>query len=175
VKDKTSVSVLEVGLGTGLNVLLTYLAGRKLKIDYTVVEAYPLKEEEYSAINYPQSLGEDSQEVLSAIHRCAWEAPQRLSDDFTLTKCLHTFEDWQTEKKFDVVYYDAFSAGKQPELWTPEIFKKVGSWCNPKAAFVTYSVNGSVRRGLQAAGFQVEKIPGPPGGKRQILQAFYQG
>jgi tRNA U34 5-methylaminomethyl-2-thiouridine-forming methyltransferase MnmC len=69
-----------------------------------------------------------------------------------------------------LVYWDAFGPRVQEELWTKAIFEKVYTMCAKDAILVTYSSKGDVRRALLAAGFEVEKIPGPPG-KREMLRA----
>ena len=42
---------------------------------------------------------------------------------------------------------------------------------NPSGILTTYCAKGVVRRMLQSSGFTVERLPGPPGGKREILRA----
>ena len=79
-------------------------------------------------------------------------------------------DDFQPEAPFDVIYYDAFAPEKQPALWTQEIFNQLYTLSNQGAVLTTYCAKGAVRRMLQSAGFQVERLPGPPG-KREILRA----
>jgi tRNA U34 5-methylaminomethyl-2-thiouridine-forming methyltransferase MnmC len=69
-----------------------------------------------------------------------------------------------------LIFYDAFAPRVQPELWTAEIFLKLFSLLNPGGILVTYCAKGEVRRNMIAAGFSVEKLPGPPG-KREMLRA----
>jgi tRNA U34 5-methylaminomethyl-2-thiouridine-forming methyltransferase MnmC len=71
----------------------------------------------------------------------------------------------------DVVYMDAFAPDKQPELWDSSVFRKLFDCLTPGGLLTTYSAKGSVRRTMQAVGFDVKKLPGPPG-KRQMLQAL---
>jgi tRNA U34 5-methylaminomethyl-2-thiouridine-forming methyltransferase MnmC len=71
---------------------------------------------------------------------------------------------------FDLVYFDAFSPDKQPELWSEEVFSIIQRHTLPGAVLVSYSSKGSVRRTLISCGFNVEKIPGPPG-KREMIRA----
>ena len=40
----------------------------------------------------------------------------------------------------------------------------------PNGVLTTYAAKGSVRRAMQAVGFKVERLPGPPG-KREMLRA----
>ena len=71
---------------------------------------------------------------------------------------------------FDIVYFDAFSPEAQPELWTPEIFEKIFRAMKTGGILTTYSCKGIVKRAMKAAGFKLEKLPGPPG-KREFLRA----
>ena len=71
---------------------------------------------------------------------------------------------------FDLVYFDAFGPDVQPEMWTEEIFIKIAAGMKPGGILVTYSTKGTVKRNLKAAGFSIEKLPGPPG-KREMLRA----
>jgi len=73
-------------------------------------------------------------------------------------------------RKFDVVYFDAFSPAVQPEMWTHDIFARLFAAMNPGAILTTYCAKGSVRRNMQSAGFAVERLPGPAG-KREMLRA----
>jgi tRNA U34 5-methylaminomethyl-2-thiouridine-forming methyltransferase MnmC len=71
---------------------------------------------------------------------------------------------------FNLVYFDAFAPDKQPQLWSTDIFSKIYSLTLPGAVLVSYSSRGSVRRNLDAVGFTVEKVPGPPG-KIEMIRA----
>ena len=72
--------------------------------------------------------------------------------------------------KYNIVYFDAFGARVQPDLWTEEIFEIMYKALKLNGVLVTYSAKGSVRRAMQAVGFEVERLPGPPG-KREMLRA----
>jgi tRNA U34 5-methylaminomethyl-2-thiouridine-forming methyltransferase MnmC len=79
------------------------------------------------------------------------------------------FENFDEEQNFDLIYFDAFGARVQPELWTEAMFKKMYVALKDKGILVTYAAKGSVRRAMLAVGFQVERLPGPPG-KREMLR-----
>jgi len=171
-KEKSSINILEMGFGTGLNALLTYkyAAENSLKINYTSVEAYPLKPEEIKLLNYTDLLDIDS-DIFEKLH-LSEENQVIIDKDFSFELIRKKFEIVNLiENYFDLVYYDAFSPDAQPELWTKDIFNKVFKAMRTGGVLTTYSCKGLVKRNLKSAGFSIEKLPGPPG-KREFLRAF---
>ena len=171
-KDGSSLSILEMGFGTGLNCFISLLEAikRDLKIDYVGLEGYPLEIGMVSELHYPRQLGaEDQLKAFDLMQTAEWEAPIKPISNFTLTKREMMFEDFQGKEAFDLIYFDAFGARVQPELWTEDIFKKMYDALTKNGILVTYAAKGSVRRAMQAVGFRVERLPGPPG-KREMLR-----
>lgn len=168
--DLPIIHIIEVGLGTGLNPLLSQIAGLKTKskIVYTSLEAYPLEKKISDQLNYPKLLNV-SNDILEQIHACEWGLFHDFTELFSFRKIKTKLEDWTPDMNFDVIYFDAFSPDVQPELWTEEIFGKLFQALQPNGVLTTYSAKGSVKRALKAVGFQVEKLPGPPG-KREITR-----
>lgn len=167
------VSILEMGFGTGLNCLISYLEGvkRHLQISYLGIEAYPLMSEITEQLNYPKQLKAASfAPVYAKMHSMPWETSSALSENFSLLKKEQRFEDFDADPSFNLIYFDAFGARVQPELWTEDIFTKMFRALKPNGVLVTYSAKGSVRRAMQASGFTVERLEGPPG-KREMLRA----
>jgi len=170
---KQPISVLEIGFGTGLNAFITLLEAEKLNmsIDYVGVEAYPVTMDEIQELNYPTALKADNKaSIFERLHMATWDKKNEISKSFELTKQLKTFFEIDDKNTFDIIYFDAFGARVQPELWTETIFKKMYDALKSQGILVTYSAKGSVRRAMQAVGFKVEKLPGPPG-KREMLRA----
>jgi len=168
-----NISILEIGFGTGLNCFITFLEAPKknLNIDYVGVEAYPIVSEEVAKMNYVNRLNaSEFSAVFNQIHQQEWEVKIDISPNFSLLKRKQFFNDINDENKFDLIYFDAFGARVQPELWTEEIFEKMYKSLKTGGVLVTYSAKGSVRRAMLAVGFLVEKLPGPPG-KREMLRA----
>ena len=168
-----SVSILEIGFGTGLNCFITFLEAeaRKLQINYTGVEAYPISSEELKHLNYVTELqAQNQQGIFDVLHSSVWEIQHKITEDFQLTKRQQFFNEIKDENSFNLIYFDAFGARVQPELWTEEIFQLMYNSLKENGILVTYSAKGSVRRALQTVGFLVEKLPGPPG-KREMLRA----
>lgn len=173
-EQKKEVSILEIGFGTGLNAFITYLEAKKadLKIKYTGVEAFPVTSEEVKELNYAEKLRNGQEkEIFLRLHEAEWDKPVGINGNFVLTKLQKKFHQIQGEGTFNLIYYDAFGARVQPELWTEEIFAIMHRALEPGGVLVTYSAKGSVRRALQKVGFMVERLPGPPG-KREMLRAL---
>lgn len=171
--DKQQISILEIGFGTGLNALVTWKAvqNRKILVDYTGVEAYPVTSEEIKSLNYAEELeGKTTAKIFEKFHRIPWEEKSKITEDFLLTKQQKFFQEIQDSEIYDLIYFDAFGARVQPDLWTEEIFRIMYEALRPGGILVTYAAKGSVRRAMQQVGFLVEKLPGPPG-KREMLRA----
>ncbi|MDG1980780.1 MAG: tRNA (5-methylaminomethyl-2-thiouridine)(34)-methyltransferase MnmD [Flavobacteriaceae bacterium] len=172
-KSSNEIAVLEIGFGTGLNSFMTFLAtqNKELLIEYVGVEAYPILEEELLKLNYVAELGASQfAKIFELFHSCSWEEKHQITSHFTLLKRKQFFHEIEDENKFDVIYFDAFGARVQPELWTEKIFLKMFLALKSEGVLVTYAAKGSVRRAMQSVGFNVERLPGPPG-KREMLRA----
>ena len=168
-----NISILEIGFGTGLNAFITFLEGerRNIKINYHGVEAYPVIQEEVVALNYIAQL--DAQmyaQEFKDFHATDWEEPQQISKNFSLTKRKQLFNDITDDNEHDLIYYDAFGSRVQPELWGEEIFAIMYKALKKGGVLVTYAAKGSARRAMEAVGFSVERLAGPPG-KREMLRA----
>lgn len=171
--NKEPLNILEIGFGTGLNALLTikYAIDNNLSIDYKGLEAYPVSPDFISKLNYTEKIsGQEIEAIFEKLHDIPWKEKNRINPNFSLTKEEKFFQDFSEENSFDIVYFDAFGARVQPELWEPPILEKMHAALRPNGVFVTYSAKGSVRRALKALDFDVDKIPGPPG-KREMLRA----
>lgn len=172
--DEKSISILEIGFGTGLNAFITFLEAQKnnLNIEYTGVEAYPVALEEALAMNYVSELNAISfQKQFEAMHQSDWEEKIVMNENFNLTKTNQFFNDIEFENQFDLIYFDAFGFRVQPELWSTQIFEKMYKSLKNKGILVTYAARGVVKRSMQEVGFVVKKVPGPPG-KREMMVAY---
>jgi len=165
--------ILEMGFGTGLNALLTLIEAEKTyqPVRYTSLELYPLQPEAVQSLNYCEQLGrKDLEAVFSSLHTCEWEKEISITTYFTPEKIKTNLTTYTTARLFDIVYFDAFAPSAQPELWTKEVFENLFNMMKEGGILVTYCSKGDVRRAMQAAGFSIEKIPGPPG-KREMVRA----
>lgn len=165
------INIFEMGFGTGLNAFLTSIeaAKKKQKVYYVALEQYPLRNEEALQLNYPESLLH--KKWFDALHECKWNEEVAINDFFTLKKEQDDIITFSISRQFNIIYYDAFSPTVQPQLWTEEIFKKLCPMLYPGGILVTYCSKSDVRRAMQAAGFIIEKIPGPRG-KREMVRAL---
>ncbi|MCK6639901.1 MAG: tRNA (5-methylaminomethyl-2-thiouridine)(34)-methyltransferase MnmD [Bacteroidia bacterium] len=171
VKKKSHVDLLEVGFGTGLNAWLVYDELRKSAkenaVHYTSLELYPVATEDAAQLNFVDA---DDRSIFLRLHEATWNTSVPINERFTLEKLEVSLQEFQSVRFYDLIFYDAFAPRVQPELWTAEIFQKLFLLLKPSGILVTYCAKGDVRRNMIAAGFSVEKLPGPPG-KREMLRA----
>lgn len=168
-----SVSILEIGFGTGLNSFITYLEAKKSNqaIDYVGVEAYPVAVEEALQMNYVKELNANQEAaIFKSMHEADWEEKVAISDDFSLTKRQQLFQDINDEDAYNLIYFDAFGFRVQPELWSLEVFQKMYNALKINGVIVTYACRSSIKNAMIECGFKVEKLPGAPG-KREMLRA----
>ena len=169
-KDLSSIKILEVGFGTGLNAILTieYALKNNLKINYRTVELYPIDIKLIDQLNY-----NDMNSSFKKIHHSLWNKEVEISENFILKKVETDFSQNResiSDSYFDLIFFDAFAPDKQAEMWTQSIFDDLYIHTNPNGILCTYCAKGSVRRMLQQAGYSVERLPGPPG-KREMIRA----
>jgi tRNA U34 5-methylaminomethyl-2-thiouridine-forming methyltransferase MnmC len=162
------INILEYGLGTGLNAMLTLQFQEVFKIHYTGVEAFPVSHEEVAAMDYGNLLNEVA--IYNKIHEVTWEQNHKITSHFSLLKKQMEFEKLVGENLYDIIYFDAFGPRTQPELWNVDIFAKAYLSMKKRGVLVTYCAQGQARRNMQESGFIVERLPGPPG-KREMLRA----
>ena len=170
--NQDSISILEIGFGTGLNAFITFLETlNKEKVNYVGVEAYPISTEEVLQMNYVSELqATDFKPIFETMHNCSWEIENQMKTNFYLTKRKQFFQDIEDKNNYDLIYFDAFGFPLQPELWSEVIFEKMYEALFPNGVLVTYACRTPIRKAMLNAGFSVEKLPGAPG-KREMLRA----
>lgn len=169
--SKKKIRVLEIGFGTGLNALLTqlYCDKKEQNIIYHTIDNLPLKKDTYSSLNYCDQLKIDK-DIFLKIHNSLWENEIELSNFFVLKKINCDFTKKLFNEKYDLIYFDAFSPSKQPEMWVLNNFKKLYNCLNRNGVLITYSSKGDVKRTIKEVGFNVFSVEGPTG-KREITLA----
>lgn len=169
-----TINILEIGLGTGLNALLTCLFSEEkdLSINYTAIELFPIEEVIYKQMNFEERLNANkTNHYFNKIHEVPWDNLNTIHPRFKITKLKNKFELYHPPTNFfNLIYFDAFSPDIQPEMWTLSNFIKVFDSLKKNGILVTYCAKGQVRRDLETAGFITERIPGPKG-KREMLRA----
>jgi tRNA U34 5-methylaminomethyl-2-thiouridine-forming methyltransferase MnmC len=172
--QKETVAVLEVGFGTGLNAFLTLLEAdeQQKNVQYHGLEPYPVAPETAAQLNYSQLVARPERQAdFMRLHEADWETTQEISPWFRFSKSRQPAETLQAEVQFDVIYHDAFAPQTQPELWSEATMARCYQALKPGGILVTFCVQGAFRRHLKAAGFEVEKLQGPPG-KREMARAW---
>ncbi|MBW6502351.1 MAG: tRNA (5-methylaminomethyl-2-thiouridine)(34)-methyltransferase MnmD [Bacteroidales bacterium] len=166
------LNILEIGFGTGLNALLTALrsieSGRK--VFYTSVEKFPLDETTINSLNYSKIVGHDGSRLFAKIHSSPWNTKSMICNNFILNKIRGDLTGLELSGSYDLIYFDAFSPEKQPEMWTDKIFRMISDVTVKNGKLLTYCVKGGVKRTMRSSGFRVSLVPGPPG-KRHIMKA----
>lgn len=167
--------VLEIGFGTGLNALLTWQESilKDIPVQYTALEPFPIETALAMQLNYPGLMempGANS--IFQEMHSAPWDQVTTLNKLMKLLKVKVKIQDSiLAENQYDVIYFDAFGPDVQAEMWTVNIFDKIYAGMKRGGVLATFSAKGIVRRAMTTAGFEVEKLPGPPG-KRTITRAW---
>jgi tRNA U34 5-methylaminomethyl-2-thiouridine-forming methyltransferase MnmC len=166
------VSILEAGFGTGLNFLLSagHCQQNKISLRYTGIEAYPLPAGLVCQTEYHQYVNREVWEFFISNYDKAFRQEIILRPFIQLEIFPQKMAEFNSGRLFDILYFDAFGAAKQPEMWTLPSLGHICRFLRPGGIFVTYAMNGNLKRNMQALGFRIEKIPGAPG-KREMLRA----
>ena len=182
-QGRESFVILETGFGLGLSFLATWQAWRddprrSRRLHFISVEKFPFCAADLAPLHerWPELAG------LSAELRAKWPplVPgfHRLNLDggrVILTLMFGDAQDClrQLKARVDAFYLDGFSPAKNPELWSPQLFKAISRLAATEATAATWTVAAAVREGLALAGFKCEKLPGfPP--KRDRLAARFE-
>jgi tRNA U34 5-methylaminomethyl-2-thiouridine-forming methyltransferase MnmC len=170
--EMNSISVLEIGFGTGLNALLTLAEAEKTDtaVYYEAIEAYPIPWEQARVLNYPELTDQAFRPGFLKMHEMDWGVKERIRPHFTFKKQKLLFQEIDFPPQFDVIYFDAFAPNAQPELWEAPLLQKMYDALREKGVLVTYCAKGAVKRTLKSIGFTIESIQGPPG-KREMTRA----
>lgn len=173
-KNKNALAVFEMGLGTGLNALLThkYAKENNKKITYYCIEAFPIAVDDAMQLNYTDNEFETN--ILKKIHEKEWNRLQKIDANFSLFKIKGKLEHTGLsflKNTIDIIYFDAFAPTAQKELWQPEVLSKMYGLLKENGLLTTYCAKGQFKRDLKSVGFTLKAVAGPPG-KREMTLAF---
>ncbi|MFA6947039.1 MAG: tRNA (5-methylaminomethyl-2-thiouridine)(34)-methyltransferase MnmD, partial [Pedobacter sp.] len=166
------VKILEVGFGTGLNFLITanFCLVNNIQLDYTGIEAFPLKPELIGNTGYESYISPDIWDSFTSQYEEALKSEVKIGQSCSLKIVPEKMLDFDSSEHFDVVYFDAFAAVHQPDMWNPEALEHITKFLKPGGVFVTYAITGDLKRTMKNLGFTIEKAPGAAG-KREMLRA----
>jgi tRNA U34 5-methylaminomethyl-2-thiouridine-forming methyltransferase MnmC len=167
------VSILEVGFGTGLNFLLSADAciKRGIKLDYTGIEAYPLTHAMIGKTGYDQYISPHLWQQFINQYEQGLLAVVELNSGCDLQIAHCTLLSFSSPQQYDIIYFDAFAAAHQPEMWNEEAITHTIQFLKPGGVFVTYAITGNLKRMLRTLGLTIQKIPGAAG-KREMLRGI---
>ena len=170
-QEKKSISVFEMGFGTGLNALLTaqWAEQHSCSIRYIGIELHPIPKDIWQQMDYVQEVLE--RERYSNIMAAEWGEYQVIEPNFQLKKVEEDILGLQLVEQVDLIYFDAFGPRAQSEMWDLPVLTKMYERLNPGGVFVTYCAQGQMKRNLKSLGFSLESLPGPPG-KREMTRAM---
>ncbi len=174
-------SIVEVGLGSGLNALLTTeaFAAAGTPLHYMGLETAPVAAHYLDALAYNAVAAHG--DTVTQWLRCfatggttAGVCSNSALPGIRLTALCTDALGWSPDAPVDIVYLDAFSPASAPNLWTETAVAHWCSWLRPGGVLVTYCAQGAFRRHLRGLGMRVDRLPGPPGGKREMTRARRQ-
>ena len=178
-RGRRAFTILETGFGFGLNFLATWQAWREdaarcERLHFVSIEKHPFTSFDLDFLlkKFPEFQSEAEQ--LLASWPMLVPGAQRLEFDRGKVVLTLFFSDIKVIRDLglaaDAFYLDGFSPAKNPDMWAAPLLKHLGRLAAPGASVATWSVAASVRTGLEAAGFAVEKRTGFAS-KKEMLAA----
>lgn len=176
--------IIETGFGTGTNFLLTWLRFCQFKqlypnascqrLHFTSIEKYPLTPADLQqalAIHpqlqpYAQQLLQQYPLCIEGCHRLMFEQGGVILD-LWLGDVSAVMPNLAAA---DAVFLDGFAPSKNPQMWQPSLFSALAALSHSSTTIATFTAAGSVKRGLEQAGFTVKKVKGF-GRKREMITA----
>ncbi len=176
-RGRERFTIGETGFGSGLNLLATWQLWRQTaspgqRLCFHSLERYPFSRADLARAlaRWPEFAWE-GERLLAAYpqlepgsHRLELEGGVELWLHFGDALAMSRQLDFQA----DAWYLDGFDPAKNPEMWQPPLLEQLARLSAPEATLATFTVAGWVRRGLEATGFELQKVKGH-GRKRQML------
>lgn len=168
-QNKKCFTIIETGFGTGLNFLATWQMLEKeaptTKLHFISVEKFPLNDntfakslQEYPTLSaYKQTLNQAYPKLIENTVNTI-----QLTENVTLTLLIgdvqHVLK--KSPAKADAWFLDGFSPSKNPDMWQESLYKTMANLSHPHTTFATFTAASKVRKGLEAAGFEVNRMKG---------------
>ena len=170
---KNNIKILEVGFGTGLNFLLTYIfiERRKEKISYHTLEPFPLPNNIIEKLNYIKKVGDQYNKIFKSSHSILPGIINDMDKKIDFLKSKISLEEINLSEKYDIIFFDAFAPSKQPSIWKKKNLEKIYACMRDGSILVTYCSSGQFKRDLKSIGFKVDVLPGPKG-KKEMVRAI---
>ncbi len=177
-------TIIETGFGTGLDFCCArqvweQSAPPSWKLHFVSLELYPLgKDDMARALGLWPAVGDIGHELAG----CYEPSPGRVRDwyfkdrqvrltivfDDVVAALARITADNIAPQRADAWFLDGFAPSKNPAMWSEQVFEAMAALSKPGTTLSTFTVAGFVRRGLEARGFEVRKIPAH-GKKNQML------
>ncbi|MCX7863299.1 MAG: tRNA (5-methylaminomethyl-2-thiouridine)(34)-methyltransferase MnmD [Bacteroidales bacterium] len=165
--SSSHLNIFEMGFGTGLNALLTYLKKPKDQyIYYESIDLYPITHNFFKPLF--SIFQNDEQTTYKKMLYAPWNESSQIDEMFLLKKIQADFLQYTFHQSFDLIYYDAFCPKTQPQLWSEEMMRKIYNALSPNGILVTYASSGIVKTNLRNTGFHVKRLPALPPKKHMI-------
>jgi len=168
--------ILEIGFGSGLNFLVVadFAESRNLPLYYTALEPFPISKSLFTETHYNTWI--HHQKIWNSLLE-SFPDPfddhnlLRITEGIQLELFKKKIQEFQINRKYDLIFYDAFAPGTQPEMWLPETIQKACDFLNPGGMFITYSITGNLKRIFRSMNFEIERPKGAAG-KREMFRAL---
>lgn len=184
-KIKDKIAIFEIGFGSGLNLLLLldYLrkteeeTGRRPRVTFTSVEAYPIKPEVADRLYFgSDKYLNQNKPILTHIFKNIQAGLHtfEISDRVEANIFAGFFDDFVSQKpdlpKTDFIFHDAFSPEVNSELWTPDVFRYLREVSDENSVLSTYCAASEARAAMAVSGWKVARARGALG-KREMTIA----
>ncbi len=177
-KEGAHFTIAETGFGTALNFLLTWQLWREnsqsgQRLHFISVEGHPLTRDDLCRATAPWPSLQPLVKKLLVAYPASVAGTHRLQldDNVSLTLLFGDISEVlpSLHARVDAWFLDGFDPAKNPAMWRDHLYQQMARLTVSQGTFATFTAAGKVRRGLQAAGFEVQKIKGF-GRKREMLR-----
>ncbi len=178
-KSSKPITILEIGFGTGLNLILLadflHEITNPPRIVYQSVEAFPISSDLAKQLDFSDFVTFDLTKSLSAIFG-ELEPGQNIFhpvQNLELRFFNGFFKDFNASNlNADFIFFDAFSPKANPDLWTADVFKHLKELSSQDVILTTYSAAVQARAAMASGGWLVARAPGVLGKREMTIAAL---